>query len=194
MMLDTLQREVRKWMLACFGADIADDKRERNYRFLEEALELVQAGGCTKAKALQLVDYTYSRPPGVIAQEVGGVAVTLSALCDAWYIDLDYCASQEVKRVWFMIDQIRAKQAGKPRNSNLPLPTVAHVRWYLSVPTMDADPLWHRAHITEALPGGRANVLLDTPDGRQVPLYSVSQHDLRYEPPPGARTVSYSNV
>ncbi|RQS15519.1 hypothetical protein DIE07_03565 [Burkholderia sp. Bp9002] len=38
---------MQPWMLECFGAAIATDRMERNHRFLEEALELVQACGCT---------------------------------------------------------------------------------------------------------------------------------------------------
>jgi hypothetical protein len=41
------QHRVRDWVLACFGEVIAADVTERNHRFLEEALELVQAKGCT---------------------------------------------------------------------------------------------------------------------------------------------------
>ena len=40
---ESLQSGVTEWMLACFGKKIASDKMERNHRFLEEAIELVQA-------------------------------------------------------------------------------------------------------------------------------------------------------
>lgn len=62
-------------MMACFGATISRDKAERNHRFLEEALELVQACGCTESEAAQLVAYVYGRPAGDPPQEVGGVMV-----------------------------------------------------------------------------------------------------------------------
>lgn len=45
------QERVHKWILHCFGATIGADKIERNHRFLEESLELVQAGGCTASEA-----------------------------------------------------------------------------------------------------------------------------------------------
>lgn len=114
------QVRVRDWMTKCFGRDIAEDVTERNHRFLEEALELVQSQGCTASEAHQLVDYVYGRPMGDSPQEVGGVMVTLAALCDAIDIDMLDAAEKELARIWTRIDQIRAKQAAKPRHSPLP--------------------------------------------------------------------------
>lgn len=110
-------------MLACFGSEIASDEMERNHRFLEEALELVQACGCTKSEACQLVDYVYGRPAGEIQQEVGGVMVTLAALCLAQAVNMHACGDVELERVWSKIEVIRAKQAAKPAHSPLPGPT-----------------------------------------------------------------------
>jgi len=107
--------------MACFGATIAADKVERNHRFLEEALELVQACGCSQADARQLVDYVYGRPQGDINQEVGGVMVTLAALCLANGLDMHEGGEKELARVWNKIEQIRAKQAAKPKGSALPV-------------------------------------------------------------------------
>mgnify|MGYP006958842284 CR=1 FL=1 len=59
----------------------ASDKAERSHRFLEEALELVQACGCSASEAHQLVDYVFGRAVGHASQEAGGVMVTLAALC-----------------------------------------------------------------------------------------------------------------
>lgn len=114
------QRRVYGWMLACFGEKILGDLTERNHRFIEEALELVQSLGCTKSEVLQLVEYTYGRPPGVVSQEVGGVMVSLAALCHAAHVSRDFCAEEELQRCWKKIDQIRAKQAAKPKHSPLP--------------------------------------------------------------------------
>lgn len=108
------------WLNACFGAEIASDKIERNHRFLEESLELVQACGCTRSEAHQLVDYVFGRPEGQPSQEVGGVMVTLAALCLAQGMDMDQAGEIELARVWTMVEQIRAKQAAKPRHSPLP--------------------------------------------------------------------------
>jgi hypothetical protein len=115
-----LQERVDSWMFDCFGAAIAKDKRERNHRFLEEALELVQACGATREEALQLVDYVYGRPVGEQRQEVGGVMVTLAALCSASELDMDEEGHREVDRIATRIHEIRAKQASKPKFSPLP--------------------------------------------------------------------------
>ncbi|WP_209010208.1 hypothetical protein [Labrenzia sp. THAF35] len=111
------QDYVKPWMLACFGQEIADNIIERNHRFLEEALELVQAEGCTRSEAHQLVDYVFDRPIGEPHQEVGGVMVTLAALCLAANLNMHKAGSDELKRVWKKKDQIRAKQAAKPKHS-----------------------------------------------------------------------------
>ncbi|MCP3024613.1 hypothetical protein [Cupriavidus basilensis] len=114
------QARVQPWMLACFGAEIAANTQERNYRFLEEALELVQACGATQSEAHQLVDYVYGRPVGERAQEVGGVMVTLAALCLAQGIDMHAAGDTELARIWTKVEQIRAKRAAKPMYSPLP--------------------------------------------------------------------------
>lgn len=114
------QARVQPWMMACFGAEIAADTAERNHRFLEESLELVQACGCTASEAHQLVDYVYGRPVGEPAQEVGGVMVTLGALCLAQGLDMHVAGEVELARVWTKVDAIRAKQAAKPKYSPLP--------------------------------------------------------------------------
>ncbi len=44
-MTDNFQNRVAPWMEACFGPEISADRVERNDRFIEEALELVQASG-----------------------------------------------------------------------------------------------------------------------------------------------------
>lgn len=115
------QARVREWAVGCFGHAIASDKVERNYRFLEEALELVQALGCAKEDALKLVDYVYGRPVGEPNQEVGGVMVSLAALCAANHMMMKRCAWQELRRCWDKIEHIRKKQAAKVIKSG-PLP------------------------------------------------------------------------
>ena len=118
----TYQERVHDWIIACFGEEIGRDKVERNHRFLEEALELVQALGCTADEAHQLVDYVFGRPVGEPGQEVGGVMNTLAALCTAAGLDLNAEAERELARVWTKVEAIRAKQAAKPKHSPLPGP------------------------------------------------------------------------
>lgn len=119
--VESYQTKVAEWMDACFGPEISADVTERNHRFCEESIELVQALGMTKAEVLELVDYTFDRPVGEHEQEVGGVMVTLAALCDAHKIDMHELGERELARVWTRIDQIRAKQAAKPKFGSLPV-------------------------------------------------------------------------
>lgn len=111
-----------KWLIDCFGSRVARDTAEREHRFLEEAVELVQAGSTTVEQAHQIVDYVYSRPVGEREQEVGGVMVTLAALCFGHSINLSDAAVTELQRVQSpeIMAKIRQKQATKPAFSPLP--------------------------------------------------------------------------
>ncbi|CAB3644416.1 DUF1566 domain-containing protein [Trinickia soli] len=117
------QARVKPWMLECFGSEIAADTVERNHRFFEEAAELVQACGMTASEAHQLIDYTWGRPVGEKSQEVGGVMVTLAALCLANGLDMHASGETELERISRpdMVIRIRAKQAAKPKHSPLPV-------------------------------------------------------------------------
>src|SRR5687767_679466 len=106
---DSFQNRVQPWLMDCSGSEIAGDKIERNHRFLEEALELVQALGCTQNEANDLAAYVYRRPVGEPSQEVGGVMVTLAALCLANGFDMHVAAETELARIWTKTDVIRAK-------------------------------------------------------------------------------------
>lgn len=114
------QKRVEEWLMACFPAAVWSDRAERTHRFLEEALELAQANGCSREDAAALVQYVYDRPVGHPDLEVGGTMVTLAALCSASDINMDEAGDRELDRNWERIDQIRAKQASKPHGSPLP--------------------------------------------------------------------------
>lgn len=115
------QDRVKPWMLACFGGEITADKVERCDRFIEEALELVQAIGYSSDRAHALVDYVFGRPVGDPHQEVGGVMITVAALCLASGLDMDAAGEDELDRIWVNIEKIRAKRAAKPTGSALPV-------------------------------------------------------------------------
>ena len=121
--MDKFQDQVTTWVVKCFGAKIAGDRAGRNHRFLEEALELVQACGCAVTEARQLVEYVFNRPVGerlCRAQEVGDVLLTLAALCAAQSINMSAAAESGLRRAWIFKDEIRARQAAKPTRSPLP--------------------------------------------------------------------------
>lgn len=115
------QHRVHDWMLHCFDATVAADRVERNHRFLEEALELVQAGGGTAAGAHALVDYVFGRPQGDVGQEIGGTLVCLAALCNAHGANLEAAGESELARNWANSDKIHAKWLTKPVRSG-PIP------------------------------------------------------------------------
>jgi len=119
------QDRVLDWVREAFGAEVAANRRERNHRFLEEALELVQSLDCTQEEAHQLVDYVFNRKRGEPVQEVGGVMVTLAALCSAAHIDLQHNAEYELVRINrpAILEKIRKKQAAKVLDDALPGPS-----------------------------------------------------------------------
>jgi NTP pyrophosphatase (non-canonical NTP hydrolase) len=121
----SLQSRVAPWMQVCFGTEVSADRVERRHRFIEEALELLQAVDGTKSEALQLVDYVFGREKGEQHQEVGGVMITLAALCLASGLDMHKAGEDELARIWTKVDAIRAKQAAKPKHSVLPVARAA---------------------------------------------------------------------
>ena len=118
----SFQVRVHEWMLECFGPEIEADRQERADRFIEEALELAQTmPGFNADRAHALVDYVFGRTVGERHQEVGGVMVTLAALCNTVGLRIDEEAERELARVWTKVEAIRAKQDAKPTGSALPV-------------------------------------------------------------------------
>lgn len=141
------QSRVHPWMHETFGPEISADKAERRARFLEEALELHQAIGGNAAEARELVSYVHGqRHVGEVRQEVGGVMVTLAALCLAAGVDMHHEADVELTRIWDpeTMAKIREKQKTKPPSS--PLPSVAKNS---ELPNMVSYPV-HPSHVQQA--------------------------------------------
>lgn len=111
------QRWAWNWVIECFGRDLANDRAERNRRFLEEAVELAQSLGCDKTTILQIVEYVYTRDTGIPEQEVGGVMVTFAALCEANNIEMAVAGQNELSRISSVgvMRKIRAKHSLKPK-------------------------------------------------------------------------------
>ena len=92
------QRHVLYWAVATFG-EVARDKRERALRLAEEAIEVAQAAGLNVGAVEKVVDRTYSRPPGDLAKEIGGLVMTDEALAEAHGISLPEEAEREWERI-----------------------------------------------------------------------------------------------
>ncbi|MGH8235432.1 MAG: hypothetical protein ACREXP_00230 [Steroidobacteraceae bacterium] len=89
------QKNVLKWATDNFGA-IAMNPDERAARLIEEAIEVCQAQGVSLETILRIAVRAYSRPVGVLGQEVGGCGIALLAMCEAAGLD----AMVEVHREW----------------------------------------------------------------------------------------------
>lgn len=106
---------VFKWAIKVFNERIVISMNERNKRFLEESLELVQALDLPETDAMAILSHVYSRPAGVIHQELGGVMVTLNILCQVASLDAQECGEIEYERISKpeTIAKIRIKQNEK---------------------------------------------------------------------------------
>lgn len=112
--MNQFQQSVARWLHRCFDQVHGMlTYQERNSRFLEEALEVVQANGMTEEEARKILAYVYDRPSGSIRQEVGGAVITLAALCHARGISMEECATLELEDCWARIQEIRTKQIAK---------------------------------------------------------------------------------
>lgn len=114
--MNTKQKQeiCRTWGILAFGPQTTN-MTERSMRFLEEALELVQAiRMMDREQAHAMVDYVFDRPAGNIPQEIGGVGVTLFALCECLGMDFDEELHREMVRTLANTDKCRAKHAAKP--------------------------------------------------------------------------------
>lgn len=96
---DANQYAVAVWCSAAFGAAHAASVPQRGIRLAEEAIEAAQAAGCSAEMVHKLVDYVFSRPCGELAQELGGVAVTLLALADAAGLSAADEEDREINRI-----------------------------------------------------------------------------------------------
>lgn len=118
--IPTFQQRLVNWVITCFGSQIGRDKAERDFRFYEEATELVQSRGMKKEEAHAMVEATYARPAGKTYQEIGGVVTTLAALCSTekhpqtgQEVDMMEAGEAELTRIWGQLDLIREKQKTK---------------------------------------------------------------------------------
>ena len=112
-----LQQRVDKWLRMTFDNATADDPRQRALRFLEEAIELVQATGTIDEEEAQgMVNYVYNRPKGDIRQEIAGTTFCLLGLANVYSVNVKWALSEELRRVSFprVYQAIREKWRNKP--------------------------------------------------------------------------------
>lgn len=110
-----LQARASTWATAAFGLDDVMNKKLRALRFIEEAIELVQAADLSLEDVNATALMVYRKPVGETKQEVGGVLVTLAVFCHAHGIQMMRAGMIELERCWQKIDQIRTKNSNKPR-------------------------------------------------------------------------------
>ena len=92
------QRDVLDWVRNTFGQKFLND-RERAFRFIEEAIELVQAIGLSSSDVVAILRHVYGRPAGEYPQEMGGVMITLEALAEHLGVALDRQGCLEWDRI-----------------------------------------------------------------------------------------------
>jgi NTP pyrophosphatase (non-canonical NTP hydrolase) len=92
------QESLLAWAVDTFG-EVARDPIERSLRLIEEAAEVVQTVGLSKEEVLKVVERVYSRPPGALCNELGGLVMTTECLAEAMGYDLETQADWEYKRI-----------------------------------------------------------------------------------------------
>lgn len=97
--LEELQQRISAWVIDRLGEKVFQDKEERGLRSLEEQIELGQALGIPRERALRLVNVVYDKPVGDLRQEFAGSLLTLLAAASSAGINLLEVCEEEVIRV-----------------------------------------------------------------------------------------------
>ena len=120
-MSESYQSRVETAHHALFHDD-PTDIAERNARSFEESIETAQAFGMTEDEAIALVKYTFSRPVGDPAKELGAKVLTAFSLGVVAGIDVMAAAEADLEKLQRpeTIARIRAKRS--TRHGRGPLP------------------------------------------------------------------------
>ena len=202
-----VQSRVVKWMPEVFPDGGWKDPAQRDHRFLEEALELVQSCGMAAHEARMLVDYVFARPAGDKVQEAGGVVVTLAALCEIQGFDMEAAGLREMARIEQpeTIEKIRKKQKAKPAVTAAPRER-HQSRYRKAPPDLDRRRAWLRFqcavlagwtadYIERDFTNGKAVVSVQNSSGSRLcecvanPDADALEAALSYPGHPGARDV-----
>ncbi len=92
------QKKMVLWVESRLGIN-AMDPHERTLRFAEESIELMQACGLQTPEVARICSHVFSRPCGVVDQEIGGVISTLLTLSDAHNCNMLDAAEKEITRI-----------------------------------------------------------------------------------------------
>lgn len=119
---DPFQDRAQAWMRACFKPEDVTDKAERNRRAAEEFGEFLRAAGMEEQEAVAEFTAGFRKDPGDVAQETGGVLLTVAGVCSAHGVDMMAAGETELARVCDpeTMRKIRAKHDAKPRGAPLP--------------------------------------------------------------------------
>jgi len=120
----TRESRIGRWVEASFGRDLRHDLQERLKRTVEEALELGQTR-LPREDVLALVERVYSKPVGLLTQEMAQVGVTLLALADCYGVCLDSLIQAEMDRIFAIPPEVWAERQRKKAEAGLGMmPTV----------------------------------------------------------------------
>lgn len=108
-----LQLLLAEWLEKALGRKTLYNLQDRALRVLEEAVELAQAAGIPREKALEQLHHTYDREPGEVYQEIAGVLNAALLTAEAIGKDGMSLGATELIRVEEKIDLIRLKNLSK---------------------------------------------------------------------------------
>lgn len=119
--LNQLQVETDRWLAEVLGAERAKDVRERNYRFGEEAIELMHACGMSFPDLVRLAIYVFNKPTWTAnpAEEAGDTLHGLVGLITALGEDIDSVVAKSVQK---LIERTEATKAKAAKWTGGPLP------------------------------------------------------------------------
>jgi hypothetical protein len=96
--IKVMQQLAYDWGVRCFGVGHMSNPAIRALRCGEEAVELMQCYGISREVMHKLVDTVCDRPFGDPVQEIGGVLLTTSVLCQGLGTTIEDMFEMELRR------------------------------------------------------------------------------------------------
>ncbi|HRF08514.1 MAG TPA: hypothetical protein PL193_07710 [Xanthobacteraceae bacterium] len=114
---DSRQKVAMAWACRAFTPQVARNAIERAQRFFEEAGELAQACGLSRAQCDAILDRVFARPKGSAEKEFGDVGLTLLTLAEAEGYSADECEARQLAAAQAKPDaHWRARQNAKAKS------------------------------------------------------------------------------